>query len=938
MTPPLPPQPPYNNPKVSNNSQSSLDSSSISTPIDEVRPPSLTTSISSLPSIRPPSDLSVPQYTVPPVLWVQVTQDEDNFKRCDLSHIGPDPVVIREKLCQKFGLKSKETALYITDILGIAEDAEELDDDALLNACSRGDGRGTLKFLLKSVPRKSTSSPGKLTIPPVPQSLRPAQGMLSVPDASKDGRDLRSTSISEDPNRKGHYNTTPMEMYGGGYAKVEGEDVPKTGPMDYFNRVEDVESSGSPRLDSASPMKMDDVSTRIFEAADKAKKNREGRKRTESGGSDKITPLEESSFGFRDPSVSPGGRRRPGGQDDPGFEKILGFKVEPPNRQQPKRQQSLPLSPNSAGSFRVISKEQSSNVLDFSKPRASPYSTFFGETPAAPQKQHPSQQLPSRTPSGIKAQRRAPAPPQFPLLPSRTATVVATQKYPEKAFGRGSQNRRLSDSQNLFTRRSTEDERFAAQRNGGMSPDLSRPTRGSAIADLVSKSTFAGGFIPMSSPSIVTPGRGSNLEPTGVPKRAPSPGTPGARLGITVNTNLANTGDESPPTEWQSSVSPYSGLKISPAPKTEITKLPKSKESNDNVETSTTDIRFKESTSITFDDAPEFDLPDDDDDESLWAVKPIGVDDRPNTSRKSSEEKGSPLLRKKSSLRQKGRSGNRPPLTVQIDDKVIEIPTPQFSAIAEEFPSISSSSHPSESSGSLSSGLIPEHRAESPEYTIGDDRKGLNSPMRIPPSPVTPVSATASSGSAATAASSTTDLSRKNSFAKHEDVWAVRPPPDVVFNNLEEFFPNHDLDKPILVDSGHLSPPVSPADGSDSDNNATVKPQTPHKSEKPENQEKTEKPPLQSVTSAPIAAFPKPAARMKSIRVVAKEAIEKRTRLASIAKGIKGANLLRRKSTKVWGARMLEMTPGQVRLGQIVSTDNEDGLERKRMTLFYISI
>jgi mitogen-activated protein kinase kinase kinase len=70
---------------------------------------------------------------------------------------------------------------------------------------------------------------------------------------------------------------------------------------------------------------------------------------------------------------------------------------------------------------------------------------------------------------------------------------------------------------------------------------------------------------------------------------------------------------------------------------------------------------------------------------------------------------------------------------------------------------------------------------------------------------------------------------------------------------------------------------------------------------------------------------------MKSIRVVAKEAIEKRGRLASIAKGVMAANLLRRKSTKVWGARMLEMTPGQVRLGQIVTSEShEDGLERKR--------
>src|SRR5579859_7110815 len=236
MSPPMPPQPPYNKYGM-NNSQSSLDSSSLSTPIDEARPASLTTSISSLPSARPPSELSPPQYAMPSVLWVQVTQDEDNFKRCDLSNVGPDPAMIRERLCQKFGLKSKGTTIFVTELFGTAEDATALDDDALLNACAGGDAKGTLKFLLKPEVRKPASSPGKLILPP--QALRPAQGaMLTVPDANKDGRDLRSTSISEDPNRKGYYNTTPLEMYGSEYGKtIEGDDgtgTVKAGPPDYF--------------------------------------------------------------------------------------------------------------------------------------------------------------------------------------------------------------------------------------------------------------------------------------------------------------------------------------------------------------------------------------------------------------------------------------------------------------------------------------------------------------------------------------------------------------------------------------------------------------------------------------------------------------------------------------------------------------------------------
>jgi len=568
----------------------------------------------------------------------------------------------------------------------------------------------------------------------------------------------------------------------------------------------------------------------------------------------------------------------------------------------------------------VLSKEQP--FLDFSQPRPSPYSTStYSPIPEKSSTSQSQQQLPTRTPSGIKAQRRAPAPPQFPLLPSRTSTVVATQRNPENTFGRG-HSRRLSDSQSVFTRRSSDDDRFAHERFSDFDQqNIDAPaafSRGSsAIADLVKKSSFTGSIIPMAPPTIMTP-KGSTLEPTFVPpKRAPSPGTPGARLGISVDTNLTkNTNDDSPPTEWQTSMSPYSGLNITPSPSYKDHHPFVESEINSK-DSGTTDVRFKESANISFDDAPAFDLPDDDDDESLWAVKPIGVEDRPSISRTSSENKGTTSLVKKSSLRKSGSGrANRPPLTVQIDPKITEIPTPQFSAIAEEFPSISTPSQTSAPSSISSNGdLRPSHRAESPEYTIGDDRKGLNSPMRVPPSPNTPTS----TSSGVSGNMGATDLTRKNSFAKHEDVWAVRPPPDVVFDNLEEFFPNHDLDKPILVDHGNLSPPVSPMDASDSDNNAPVKPPPPLK----------RPPQLQSMTSAP-AAFPKPAGRMKSIRVVAKEAIEKRSRLASIAKGVKGANLLRRRSTKVWGARMLEMTPGQVRLGQIVSTDNEDGLERKR--------
>ena len=867
------------------------------------------------------------QYVLPAVLWVQITQDGEDFRRCDLSNAGADATVIRERVCKKFGVKPKETAFYITDIEGTRDDATELDDDALLNACSRGDGKGTLKFLLQASQQRRANNSGKLIIPP---TMRPG-GTLAMPD--EDGRETRPASISEDPSREGHYNTAPSEMYGSDHVKPgkgdEANASAKSIPSDYFgNQLEEGDKPDSSRRESKVPLRKDDVNTRVFEAGERAKKNREGRKRTESGGSEKSTPLDEEPHQFDNPLMSPGGRRRPSTQEDPGFEKLWGRKVtaDSPPRAIPSRQQSLPMTPSSAtGSFRILTKDVSDTVFDFSRPRLSPYQTY-SSAPENLSANRPPSQLPVRTPSGIKAQRRAPAPPQFPNPPSRTATVVAAQLSPEKLFPRG--HRRSSDTQNTVSRRSFEDNRFAPHGHSefpinendkdfmAVEPRKYTP---SVVADLVSKSSFAGGFIPLSAP-----GRRANLEPmTVIPKRAPSPGTPGARLGITVNTNLGkHNADDSPPTEWQTSMSPYSGFKSSVAKAESALEKPEK-------ESVTSDAdRFKESSNISFDDAPAFDLLDDDDEGSLWAVKPIGVEDStPSNSRKNSEDKGLPLLRKKSSLRKSGKATNRPPLTVQIDDKVTEIPTPLFSAIAEETPSTApssistsmNSSIASDSSSQSSQSLGPARRAESPEFTIGDDRKGLNSPRRPPRSPGTP-----SSSTSAASLAFITDLTRKNSFAKHEDDWAVRPPPDIVLDNLEEFFPNHDLDKPILIDPGNLSPPVSPMDNSDSDTNAALKPALRVKLQ-PQQAPDT-------MSSAPPAAFPKPAGRMKSIRVVAKEAIEKRSRLASIAKGVKAANLLRRKSTKVWGARMLEMTPGQVRLGQIVTADHsEDGLERKSM-------
>ncbi|KAF8213133.1 kinase-like domain-containing protein [Mycena galopus ATCC 62051] len=49
--------------------------------------------------------------------------------------------------------------------------------------------------------------------------------------------------------------------------------------------------------------------------------------------------------------------------------------------------------------------------------------------------------------------------------------------------------------------------------------------------------------------------------------------------------------------------------------------------------------------------------------------------------------------------------------------------------------------------------------------------------------------------------------------AREEDTWAPRPPPEDVYERLEDFFPEHDLDKPVIeMISGGTSPTTGTAD------------------------------------------------------------------------------------------------------------------------------
>ncbi|KAG7743314.1 hypothetical protein KL932_002055 [Ogataea haglerorum] len=110
----------------------------------------------------------------------------------------------------------------------------------------------------------------------------------------------------------------------------------------------------------------------------------------------------------------------------------------------------------------------------------------------------------------------------------------------------------------------------------------------------------------------------------------------------------------------------------------------------------------------------------------------------------------------------------------------------------------------------------------------------------------------------------------------------IRPPPEVLYDNLEIYFPNTDLDK-LIIDEV-VSPPVSPV--------------------------AEEKQPVKPDYSGHLKA-PEPSGkihRMKSIRIVAQEA--KKEAQKKLGNNRSSGSLLRRTSTKMWGQKVVEVTPG----------------------------
>jgi mitogen-activated protein kinase kinase kinase len=213
----------------------------------------------------------------------------------------------------------------------------------------------------------------------------------------------------------------------------------------------------------------------------------------------------------------------------------------------------------------------------------------------------------------------------------------------------------------------------------------------------------------------------------------------------------------------------------------------------------------------------------------------------------------------------------------------------------------------------------------------------------------TPGSASEGGWSAESSEDMNAKLLRRESFAR-EDVWASRPPPEALINHLDDFFPNLDLDQPVLEDAigaGELSPTMeqdSPQDNTtepvstnqpnvDSDDSLAMRPRL--------STVYTENDTLGSDEST-LKAIERPGSlqnvaqrnirrsgglgRMKSIREVARGAHEANKRYTATAPILPDAtastassSILRRKSTKMFGANIVQIKPqrGSVILPQI---------------------
>ncbi|KAL0575828.1 mitogen-activated protein kinase kinase kinase [Marasmius crinis-equi] len=142
---------------------------------------------------------------------------------------------------------------------------------------------------------------------------------------------------------------------------------------------------------------------------------------------------------------------------------------------------------------------------------------------------------------------------------------------------------------------------------------------------------------------------------------------------------------------------------------------------------------------------------------------------------------------------------------------------------------------------------------------------------------------------------------RGSTFTAAEDAgWATRPPPEDMYERLEEFFPEHDLDRPVIeAGSGGTLPTA------------------------------VDLPPVPEPSSGVNARVK----GKKSIRYVAQEHKKRIDRISRALVAEEGGtdsgsfatNMLRKRSTKLWGSKLEEVTPSQAKASPSHSDASSSG-------------
>ncbi|KAL5611993.1 hypothetical protein BROUX41_000444 [Berkeleyomyces rouxiae] len=213
-------------------------------------------------------------------------------------------------------------------------------------------------------------------------------------------------------------------------------------------------------------------------------------------------------------------------------------------------------------------------------------------------------------------------------------------------------------------------------------------------------------------------------------------------------------------------------------------------------------------------------------------------------------------------------------------------------------------------------------------------------------------------------------LSRRKSFVD-KGVWANRPPTDALLNNLDDFFPNLDLDAPLVEDNesknGVMPSPISEGDENSTSSLASASvPTSPPVSPKTRDAD----PPLtptdslslisdkssryneddtlgsdestlkasnmnrnsyQSIAHRSISRA-NGLARLKSIRQVARDTHEAQKRYTTVAQAApdRATTLLRRKSTKMFNANIVQIKPERDSI--LFPTVPQDTLPKRQTT------